>query len=107
MAFNTMDIADFSTAKRNNLKHDLASNLSVRESQVMISAVRAGSVVVEAAVKGLENEAKARSVHHAIKEKASAGMLVSEAKFGPCVLKYAKVEDPAARKAREAKVAVS
>ena len=110
LALESLEVSDFSEAKRAELRHDLASNLRVKDrwvgvtrprnptqckekpgvrpsltapvpdhrSQVAISAVRAGSVVVDAVVSGIDDEAKARSIHHTIKEKASAGMLLSK-----------------------------
>ena len=103
---SNMSITEFDEAKRSEFKRDLATSLLVPESQVVISAVRAGSVIVDTVVSGLSSKAAAHALGDSIKAKASSGVLVSEARYGPVAVKALKTRDAAAQKARENTVGV-
>ena len=54
-------------------------------------SVRAGSVVVDALVNGIDSEASAQTMQQTIMSQADAATLVDTAKFGPCTVKNVKV----------------
>ena len=89
MVLGSISIAEFDDGKRSEVSKGIAGSLGlgVTPDQVQILNARAGSVVFDAAVVGLESDEAATGAAKTIKEKAESGTLLDVAKFGPCTVK--------------------